>query len=100
MPPAPRAPSTSYGPRRRPGSRVTLEERVEELHEGVAAHLADALLGDLAALEDDERGHGRDPVLERDLVVLLDVQLPHPDAAGVLGGHRLEVGDHGLAGRA
>src|SRR4029453_3012759 len=76
------------------------EVRLDQLDEVVAGDEADALLGDLAALDDEQGGQGRDVVLEGNVLVLLDVDLPDPEAALELLGHRFHGREQRLAGGA
>src|SRR6185295_13337044 len=74
------------------------EVRLDQLDEVVAGDEADALLGDLAALDDEQGGQGRDVVLEGNVFVLLDVDLPDAESALELLRHRFHGRHRRLAG--
>src|SRR5258708_5197178 len=76
------------------------EVRFDQLDEIVARDEADTLLGDLAAFDDEQRGERRDVVLEGNLLVLFDVDLPHPETALELLGHGFHRRHQRLARRA
>lgn len=57
-------------------------------------------LDHLSILEDHERGDRHDPVLDRELLVVIGVEFADLQAAGVLGGQFLDDWRHHLAGAA